>query len=748
MKYNFKQIVALGTSALLIGMTAGLAAAANYPAPFVVGGTANVAIVYGTGSGVSSLDLVQAGNIQEDLGVGGTSISVEGGEAFALDKSSNHFNFNNALNAIYTSLDDDEMTFLADGDYDEGDIDTDYEHSITLGSKTLALFADPDYKDDAPTIGLWWTNAETILSYTIDFEDNVNYTLMVDTDMPLLGSEYYVLAAASTQIDILDTAEKTQLAVGETATVGGKSVTLTYVDTDSAKFTVDGEATDDLAKSDPFKLADDSYIVVTDLSYQDYAGGIQAAEFAIGSGKIELINGEEAELNTEDIDGLEVTLTTTSDLLDSLTLTWKSDRDSFLTETNSLSLPEFGVIQLAFGGLDLPASPETIAIQNGDELTISMDNYDIPVVWYNGTAAFLGEEDRLLVVATSVQNYTTPAVNLTGGINLEENNRFIVTSIGEDLSDVETLYYEVNSIENNSGTIEVELDDLIGTKDLTFDDIESDDVGAVTVTLVAVNGTISGQAYLNFSTSVSGAYIYYNRVVSDKGLVISFPTTASDYTGSGGTLTLYEADKEENLAGGTYFAATAKNTSNDKLHISTYDYATNTSREEESDDNYIGYVKSDLASKILFDTSADEYDFSVVYYGEEVTADVQVIAGGEVTSEAVGGVLVKDTEVSSVSSKNLIVVGGSCINSVAANLIGGAYCGSGWTDETDVGSGQFLIQSFGDAYTTGKIALLVAGYDVADTVNAATYLRTQTVDTTAGKKYIGTTATQATLQVE
>ena len=66
---------------------------------------------------------------------------------------------------------------------------------------------------------------------------------------------------------------------------------------------------------------------------------------------------------------------------------------------------------------------------------------------------------------------------------------------------------------------------------------------------------------------------------------------------------------------------------------------------------------------------------------------------------------------------------------------------------TGVGSGQFLIQSFGGAYTTGKIALLVAGYETADTVNAVTYLKTQTVDTTAGKKYKGTSATSATLVV-
>ncbi|MBU4116459.1 MAG: hypothetical protein KKG94_01810, partial [Nanoarchaeota archaeon] len=64
MKFNFRKISAIGASALLTGMTLGVAAAANYPAPFVVGGSADVAVVYGTGAGVSTLDLIQAGNIQ------------------------------------------------------------------------------------------------------------------------------------------------------------------------------------------------------------------------------------------------------------------------------------------------------------------------------------------------------------------------------------------------------------------------------------------------------------------------------------------------------------------------------------------------------------------------------------------------------------------------------------------------------------------------------------------------------------
>ena len=67
MKFNFRKISAMAASALVAGMSIGVAAAANYPAPFVQGGAANVAIVYGTGSGVSNLDLVQAGNIQSNL---------------------------------------------------------------------------------------------------------------------------------------------------------------------------------------------------------------------------------------------------------------------------------------------------------------------------------------------------------------------------------------------------------------------------------------------------------------------------------------------------------------------------------------------------------------------------------------------------------------------------------------------------------------------------------------------------------
>jgi hypothetical protein len=169
-----------------------------------------------------------------------------------------------------------------------------------------------------------------------------------------------------------------------------------------------------------------------------------------------------------------------------------------------------------------------------------------------------------------------------------------------------------------------------------------------------------------------------------------------------------------------------------------------------------GYLTNYGTYALRDQTDTNLHVASLSYGNAQMYADVylaevgaSIISGTSTTgaSASLGDVAVKDSEVSSVSSRNLVVVGGSCINSVAANLIGGALCGSTWTDSTGIGSGQFLIQSFGDAYSPGQVALLVAGYEAADTVNAATYLRNQAVNTDAGKKYIGTSSTSAEMQV-
>ncbi|MBU2104626.1 MAG: hypothetical protein KKF67_02540, partial [Nanoarchaeota archaeon] len=223
-------------------------------------------------------------------------------------------------------------------------------------------------------------------------------------------------------------------------------------------------------------------------------------------------------------------------------------------------------------------------------------------------------------------------------------------------------------------------------------------------------------------------------------------------------------DKDETLGtAAAGFNLTFDDTSNSKLQVSEVNHAgsgggSTYGAEEKGDSTGVYEIymnNSDTAPRVLHYTKPDE-DYAEAYYpsGDSETyaevyladASATLVSGGTTSgSTSLGDVLVKDTEVSSVSSKNLIVVGGSCINSAAAKVLGlsSAACGSAFTEGTGVGTGEFLIKGVSGAYTTGKIALVVAGYEAADTVNAAKYLTTQTVDTS--KEYKGTSATSATL---
>ena len=125
---------------------------------------------------------------------------------------------------------------------------------------------------------------------------------------------------------------------------------------------------------------------------------------------------------------------------------------------------------------------------------------------------------------------------------------------------------------------------------------------------------------------------------------------------------------------------------------------------------------------ILYDSEANSEDDEVIFGvpSERVYATVSVLGQGEMASGTVpqlGAILVTDDEVANVATKNLIVVGGSCINSVAAKLIGVPVntCGAEWTAKTNVGAGQYLLKEFVSPYNSGKVALLIAGYEAAET---------------------------------
>jgi hypothetical protein len=169
---------------------------------------------------------------------------------------------------------------------------------------------------------------------------------------------------------------------------------------------------------------------------------------------------------------------------------------------------------------------------------------------------------------------------------------------------------------------------------------------------------------------------------------------------------------------------------------------------ESNDDMYV--MMDQWGAVVNTDQSdSDQWISTVSYPDNQVTAMVYVDglgAGG--SSTTLGDVKVMDTELatSGMQSKNLVVVGGSCVNTAAATLAGSnAGCGASWTAATGAGSGEWIIHTQANPWASSKVATLVAGWEQADTANAATYLTTQTTSTAVGHKLKGTTSTTATV---
>jgi len=143
MKFNFRKIASVLTTTAMLSSTVALAAAANYPAPFVSGGNANVNIVVSSSPAAitdvaATVDIVS--NLQQKLaeqsggGTTGTNVGVSGGDFVVLKRENDLFNLGETANSFFSSLSDDELsTVLADGIYEN---DANNEFDFTQKNRT------------------------------------------------------------------------------------------------------------------------------------------------------------------------------------------------------------------------------------------------------------------------------------------------------------------------------------------------------------------------------------------------------------------------------------------------------------------------------------------------------------------------------------------------------------------------------------------------------------------------------------
>ena len=206
---NFKKIATILGSTLMVGSTMAMAAAANYPAPFVQGGGADVAIVFGANG---PLDIVAASNINTNLASAlagqtatgsSTSTSVTGGDSKILSTSARKLYYGDAINAPISSLSYTELgVTLADETFtDLGGTTYDYTQTITLGN-TVSVFGTSggDLDDPALYLDVGTAATDPLYNYTLSFNKNLNVsdsTNVQGQKIKILGVDY-VIGASST----------------------------------------------------------------------------------------------------------------------------------------------------------------------------------------------------------------------------------------------------------------------------------------------------------------------------------------------------------------------------------------------------------------------------------------------------------------------------------------------------------------------------------------------------------------------
>jgi len=850
MKFNFRKISAVTSSLILAGATLGLAAAANYPAPFVAGGSANVAVVYGTGSGVSALDVVQAGNIQSNLqsymGSDGNVNPTDSASQKTLATSSRKLYYGDAINAPISSLSATELpTMLKDGTFtDLSGTQYDYTQTVTVGA-TQSTFGTSggDYDDPTLYLDVGTDPSAGLYNYTLSFTKNLNVsdaTNVQGQKLNIMGVDYIIGASSTNSTLYLYGSGETVTVAGDasqTVTVAGTDHTvqlITTSDSTHARISVDG-VTKDVVEGSSYAFSGDINVYVKSIVNPQFAGDLRQAELIVGANTLKLVDGQTVKEGADET-SIKGTLTSitgagTAGEISAIKVSVampKSSEDS-LVVGDSFTDPVFGGLKVTFAA----ANPALDSSSRG-MIVADTDNNQFAYVTFTSARAATAGEQKLAYTYDNNTASTAVSPVLAHQVVSSANKGLIHVKEGENAKEGDWIV--VN--QGDAGTI-LEVDDISidtttsGT--VTFTDAITGDSQTVTLTN-STTSSIYNKSGVNFfggtgyTVSADGTGTYVNitwgsstttlfpRIKLADGGWIAFLTqtnvanatdvilpdgvttltttgTSADadssalvsptnglnwnitgnYSTSAGQTTVYgvqsgsmycnfnatygpailflEPKKWDDSSAGDAICIPMTTAGTTEIAVGTPQLSgTNSGFTTLTSDTYESQAIDKYGSLVTMESRTNENGKATIAYpSSQMYLDVVVSEQGAAvstntgsSSTQLGNVLVKDSEVSSVSSKNLIIVGGSCINSAAATVLGGAYCGASFTEQTGVGSGQFLIQGFDGAFSSGKLALVVAGYDAADTVNAATYLMNKPVDTM--KKYLGTSSTEATLQ--
>lgn len=819
-KKTIKRISALGIGASMVGATifgAMAADLANYPSQYikdgkfagvlVIGDKAAAADVVGVSDIAVSLQFAATKPAESD----GAEVAVEG-DAWKVGTSTKILEISEnvgtsasnteTIRNITTFIDDSELDALAGGTVTNGKGDAPYKQYLYLlgpgtGVKSgFVTFTEDD--GDVTADFLYFKSGQEIGRYMFEFttalESDVDdsagaatatglyLTDIEDATLPMFGKDYNIVqarrtssttsAGANVKLVLMSGAVHDTLNEGatKTYTIGGKDyeVTLSFVDKDSAKFTVNAQGTRDLLDGETDKLPDGTVIGVSEILYQDYAGGVHNAEFFLGAQKVELkdtdirdvVSSTALKVGDDTIDDALVVIEGTNDnttfKLNRIHINMTADDDFYVPAGGKLSEnPDLDEPQVLFTNnwdfeyKGLTEEPiETIELETSGNKRYVLkfkdgDGNDIKLPLAEAVAANaleFGEKDKALINWEARNITKDDYIILSDGTEKRGDRKtYVLQYKGADklsadspvlkfknLGSGETLE---QSYTNSSplATLKIGGADyrvyLSADADASANDFNIQvDLDASGALGTDPNATVNITTWYGMEIGINNKSL---QAATNHDINVTFKTP--DNTRDGGST----QDNVETLQA-TDYGVRITSDSDTKVALAVHGAGASsglvtpiTERTPDGETN-VQYAYTAYGAFITRRSpSSEPGSIKIEYPKNQREALVYITAkgttfttaaatsGGAVTVQRIDvGATKLASEVPDIEVVNSILVGGPCANAAAAEVLGNpADCTAGF----EPGVGRVELYDVG----TGNVAMLVAGYAADDTRNAA-----------------------------
>ncbi|MFA5797601.1 MAG: hypothetical protein WC916_06240 [Candidatus Woesearchaeota archaeon] len=773
MNKTIRKIIALGTMGVMAATPLAFAVTlADYPAPFVTNGAFSGKIVIGS-SGNAVADFLGVVDIAASLQrasstavttTGTTTNTVEDGYKF---QENENLILGGDLNDVITGLDDTELeTLLASGTMEDDD-GSEYDYDVEVDLATSAAIvsadvvgADLDGTYPKPIVFFDLKEGSNIFyKVTVDFNDIWDTADFTESETFELFGRAYTLDPTNMDSDKLtlygsDTTIIVAKGETQTLTYNSKEYTVTVTggnSDDSSAIVRIGSETKTVQEGDS-KTIGGLPVYIKDVFVSNIGGDDVSVQLFVGSNKIELDNDGTVTLNGVDLDEVTFsgTYTYTAGLdgvgddgewsnIDILTFTVKPyDADGkveYILPGKSYVDPLFGAFKFDFvGAKDLAEGKELIQFErNGKKLDLTFTprgaSEATTTTIFEGTTTVGAVYEDFWDVAT-FNDLEEDAVFLY-------NEKYDGTTGTEDDAITHVLQVKKITAGNNASDEDFE----VVVEDLTFGGTYT--VDSTTKALdskIALYAAVGGTAdQIDFSVTSGGTASAYNAtyftIFTDAGAKLVWVvnstnataiTAGNQITGLNTFIVTEDVDDDAETATVDPFNVDVSydGTTDDEYDLSVSAVATFTGDASDDDDNYDYYLTKygtyvveetdDSGKNVDIYVPAEEvaYDMFLAPVASKVTTSTSGTGGAVSVNPIAVGMAILDSDAKALGTMPYIVVGGPCVNSVAAGLLGNPVdCTTGFLE------GKAKIKFFAD-----KNALLVAGYSAKDTQGASRVL--------------------------